>query len=180
MNTSNFSLVFELNASEIRKLNKMYFKNLYKERVTIISCIVLLYLMFFDSFNLGGDNDFIQWVIKNLVLVVLFFMFQYSFVNTICKIIFQLAKKLLRFDKFVSRYKFDFTNSFIRVHSPLGEFAHKWNKIEKAILTKDFFFLYVKDRNGYIISISNKCNDGRNMEKLISFVENNVVRITKV
>lgn len=179
MNTSNLSLIFELNPSEIRKLNKMYFKNVYKERVVILSFMMLLFLMFFDSFSLNDDNEFVQWAIKNVLLVLVFFLFQYSIVDTICKIIFQLTKKLLRFDKFVTKYKFNFTNSSIYVHSPLGEVVHKWNKIEKAILTKDFFFLYVKDRNGYIISISNKCND-RNMNELITFVENNVTPITKV
>jgi len=179
MNTSNFSLEFELNNSEIRKLNKMYFKDLYKERVVIASFLILLFLMFFDSFSFNDDNEFFQWIIKNVVLILLFFMFQYSIVNSICKIIFQLAKKLLKFDAFFSKYKFNFTNSFISVHSPLGEFVHNWSKIEKAILTKDFFFLYVKDRNGYIISISNKCND-RNMSELIDFVEKNVTQVTKV
>jgi len=62
----------------------------------------------------------------------------------------------------------------------LGEFAHKWTQIEKAILTKDFFFLYIKERNGYIISISNKDTETRNMKELIAFVENNVTQITKV
>lgn len=180
MNTSNFSLEFELNVSEIRKLNKMYFKHLYKERVIMISCFILFILIFFDSFNVINENDFTQWLLKNLILIVLFFMFQYSVVNTICKILFQLTKRLSRFDRFVSKYKLNFTNSFICVHSPLGEFVHKWSKIEKAILTKDFFFLYVKDRNGYIISISNKDNNDRNMDELIAFIESNVTPITKV
>ncbi|TPG38517.1 YcxB family protein [Flavobacterium pectinovorum] len=179
MNTSNLSLIFELNLSEIRKLNKMYFKNFYKERIAILSFMMLLFMMFFDSFSLTDDNEFIKWAIKNVLLVLVFFLFQYSIVNTICKIIFQLTKKLLKFDRFVNKYKFNFTDSSIYVHSPLGEVAHKWSKIEKAILTKDFFFLYVKDRNGYIISISNKCND-RNMNELITFVEKNVTPVTKV
>ncbi|WP_370526659.1 YcxB family protein [Flavobacterium sp. MDT1-60] len=106
-------------------------------------------------------------------------MFQYSFVNTTCKITFELIKKLLRFDRFLVKYKFNFTNSFIYVHSPLGEFVHKWTQIEKAILTKDFFFLYVKEKNGYIISISNK-NENRNIKELITFVERNVIQVTKV
>lgn len=62
----------------------------------------------------------------------------------------------------------------------LGEIIHKWSQIEKAILTKDFFFLYIKDRNRYIISISNKDNNGRKMDELIAFVETNVTPITKV
>jgi hypothetical protein len=180
MNTSNFSLEFELTVSEIRKLNKMYFKNLYQERVMIISCIILLLLIFFDFFNLNDDNDLMEWIIRSLVLIAFFMMVQYSFVNTVCKILFRITKKLLEFDGFISKYKFNFTNSFIYVHSPLGEYAHKWSQIEKAILTKDFFFLYIKERNGYIISISNKCSDSRNMEKLIAFIENNVTQITKV
>lgn len=61
-----------------------------------------------------------------------------------------------------------------------GEIVHKWSQIEKAILTKDFFFLYIKDRNRYIISISNKDNNDRKMDELIAFVESNVTRVTKV
>ncbi|KAF2511406.1 YcxB family protein [Flavobacterium zhairuonense] len=86
----------------------------------------------------------------------------------------------MKFDKFISKYKFNFTNSFINVHSPLGEITHKWSQIEKAILTKDFFFLYVKERNGYIISISNKYDQYRNMEKLIDFVERKVTHVVKL
>jgi hypothetical protein len=61
-----------------------------------------------------------------------------------------------------------------------GGFSHKWCKIEKAILTKDFFFLYVKEKNGYIISISNKCNNKRKISELVAFMENNVIQVTKV
>ena len=61
-----------------------------------------------------------------------------------------------------------------------GEIVHKWSQIEKAILTKDFFFLYIKDRNRYIISISNKDNNDRKMDELIAFVESNVTPVTKV
>lgn len=62
----------------------------------------------------------------------------------------------------------------------MGEIAHRWDQIEKAILTKDFLFLYIKDRNGYIITISNKDENGRNMDQLIAFVESNVTSIKKV
>ena len=179
MNATNFSLEFELNKIEVRKLNKMYFKNLYKERVRIFSGILLLFSLLYGSFDLDNDADFIVWIIRNLLLIILFLMFQYSFVNTICKLIFRVIKKLLKSDTFIGRYKFNFTNSFIYVQSPLGGFAHKWTKIEKAILTKDFFFLYIKEKNGYIISISNKKED-RNMEKLLAFVETNVTHITKI
>ena len=61
-----------------------------------------------------------------------------------------------------------------------GAFAHKWSQIERAVLTKDFFFLYVKDDDHHIISISNKFNNGRNINELIAFVERNVIEITKM
>jgi len=64
--------------------------------------------------------------------------------------------------------------------STSGAFAHKWSQIERAVLTKDFFFLYVKDEDHHIISISNKFNNGRNINELIAFVEHNVVEITKM
>ncbi|MDR7370091.1 hypothetical protein [Flavobacterium aquidurense] len=179
MNTTNFSMEFELNTIEVRKLNKMYFKNLYKERVRIFSGVLLLFSLLYDIFNLDSNEDFIIWIIRNLILIILFLMFQYSFVNTVYKLIFKVVKKLLKSNTFIGRYKLNFTNSVIYVHSPLGGFAHKWTKIEKAILTKDFFFLYVKEKNGYIISISNKKED-RNMEKLLAFVESNVTPITKI
>lgn len=177
MNSANFSLEFELNVSEIRKLNKMYFKHLYKERGMIFSCFAMFCIIFFDFIY---EEDFTTWIVKDLVIIVLFFSFQYPIINTICKLIFQLTGKLSKFERFVRKYKLNFTNSSIYVHSPLGEFAHKWSKIEKAILTKDFFFLYVKDKNGYIISISNKGDTDRNMNKLLSFIESNVTPITKV
>lgn len=94
--------------------------------------------------------------------------------------IFRLIKKVLKSENFANQYKLNFTSTSINICSPLGNFKHKWSKIEKAILTKDFLFLYVKDRNGYIISISNNCAGERNMEELISFVENNVVHVLKV
>nr|MBU3859672.1 YcxB family protein [Flavobacterium sp. MC2016-06] len=158
----------------------MYFKHLYKERVTTISSLILFLLILFDFFRVDHNNDMMQWIIRSLILIIFFLLIQYSFVNTICKLIFRLAKKLLKFDSFISKYKFNFTSSLIHVHSPLGEFAHKWSEIEKAILTKDFFFLYVKKRNGYIITISNKDNNQRNMEELITFIERHVTHVTKV
>ncbi|KQB40111.1 YcxB family protein [Flavobacterium aquidurense] len=180
MNTSGFLLEFELNIAEIRKLNKMYFKNLYKEKVTVFLGIVLFLAIFFDFFYLNNDTDLVTWLLRNLILIILFFLFQYSFVNVISKTIFQFSKKLLKYNRFSKKYKFNFTNSRICVHSPLGEFVYKWSQIENAILTKDFFFLYVRDRNGYIISISNKANNGRNIHELIDFVENNVTHVTKI
>ncbi|KRB59966.1 YcxB family protein [Flavobacterium sp. Root186] len=179
MNTSNFSLEFRLNADEVRKLNKMYFKNLYKERVRILFGFVLLFSIFYDFSEWNNGSDLIIWIIRNLTFVIIFLMLQCSFVNMICKLTFQLIKKLLRFDRLILKYKFNFTNSFIYVHSPLGEFVHKWTQIEKAILTKDFFYLYIKEKNGYIISISNK-NQNRDIKKLIAFIESNVIQITKV
>jgi hypothetical protein len=180
MNSSPFSLEFELNVIEIQKLNKMYFKHLFKERVTYATVIVLLIAIFFDFFTLNTDADLLQWELRNFIFVLLFLMFHYSFVNTICKIIFKLTKKLLKYTNSMGKYKLNFTNSYIYVNSPLGAFAHKWSQIEKAILTKDFFFLYVKDADQHIISISNKHTDGRNMSKLLTFVESNVTEITKI
>ncbi|KAF2329821.1 YcxB family protein [Flavobacterium daemonense] len=180
MNDTQFSLEFELNATEIRRLNKMYFKNLWEERIRIFASIFLIAAIFLNFFSLEKDGDYIIWIIKNLVLVIIFLLFQYSVVSTICGLIFQLIKKLQKFDLFIKKYKFNFTNSFIYVQSPVGEITHKWSQIEKAILTKDFFFLYVKERNGYIISISNKGDKRRNMNELIAFVEQKVTHITKV
>lgn len=177
MSTSNFSLEFELNVSEIRKLNKMYFKHIYEEKILAAFCIVLFFFIFFD---LIGDSDLIVWIIRSLALVIFFLMIQYSFVNSVSKITFQLSKKIFKSNHFINKYRLNFTNSFIYVHSPLGAFKHQWTKIEKVILTKDFFFLYVKESNGYIISISTKNSKARNMKELIAFVESNVMHITKV
>ncbi|MBS7254288.1 YcxB family protein [Flavobacterium branchiicola] len=174
---SKFSLEFKLNPVEIRKLNKMYFRNFYEDKVRIFS-FVLLFVLFF--FSLSFDTDFITWIIRNLTLVILFFLLQYSFVSTICRIIFQLIKKLAKIDKYFNKYKFNFTNSFIYIRSPLGDITHKWSQIENAILTKDFFFLYIKEKNNYIISISNKQNNGRNIDELIAFVDSNVRPVIKV
>ncbi|SEO62817.1 YcxB-like protein [Flavobacterium sp. CF108] len=177
MNTPNFSLEFGLDVSEIQKLNKMYFKHLYKERILALFSIILFFLIFID---LKNGKDLIDWIIRSLLFVVLFLMIQYSVVNSICKIIFRLAKRLLQSENFINKYRFNFTNTFIYVQSPLGRFKHKWSKIEKAMLTKDFFFLYVKERNGYIISIANNARNERDIEKLVAFVENNVTHVTKV
>ncbi|SHM84264.1 YcxB family protein [Flavobacterium chilense] len=177
MNSSDFSLQFGLNVSEIQKLNKMYFENIYKDRILLASCAVLFFVIFFD---LRSEYDLIEWIIRSLALIIFFLMVQYSFVNSVCKIIFRLAKRFLKSERFVNKYRFHFTGSFICIHSPLGDFTHKWSKIEKAILTKDFLFLYFKERNGYIVSISNKGSNKRNMDELISFVENNVIHIIKV
>lgn len=143
----------------------------------VLFCIVLFFLIFVDLVN---DNDLMEWIIRSLALIVFFLMIQYTVVNSVCKIIFRSVKKLRRAENFINKYKLNFTNSFIYVHSPLGGFKHKWNEIEKAILTKDFFFLYVKAQNNYIISISNKKTAGRNIEELIAFVENNVTHVKKV
>lgn len=180
MNAANFSLEFKLDRIEIHKLNRMYFKDLYKKRVMFFLAILLFTAIFFDFFNLRSDNDFIQWTVGSLILVILFLLFHYSLVDMICKMTFQLIKRLLKFDRFIKKYKFSFTNSFICIRSPLGVFRHEWNRIEKAILTKDFLFLYVKDKNAYIISISNNYNNSRQMNELISFVNKNVTQITKI
>ncbi|MFH6936595.1 YcxB family protein [Flavobacterium sp. FlaQc-30] len=176
MRTSNFSLQFELNVSEIQKLNEMYFKNIYRNWILLFFGAVLFFLIFLD---LSTQDDLVEWVIRSLVLIILFLMIQYSFVNSICEIIFRLAKKL-KSEKGKNKYRISFTDCFIHVYSPFGHFTHKWSKIEKAILTKKFLFLYFKERNGYIISISNKKTNERNIEELISFVENNVIHVVKV
>jgi len=180
MNTSRFSLEFELNVAEVRKLNKMYFKCLYKERVTVLTVIVLVFLIFVDFLSVDNDDDFIKWQLRNTVLIVLFLMFHYTVVKTICRLIFQFTKKIADCSTLFSKYKFNFTNSFIYVQSPLGAFAHKWSQIEKAVLTKDFFFLYVKDNDQHIISISNKFDESRNINELIEFVESNVTKVIKM
>jgi len=180
MNNAQFSLEFELNTAEIRKLNKMYFKNLWEERIRFLSNMLLVVAIVLNLFYLD-NSDYIIWLIRNLSFILLFLLLQYPFVNTLCRLIFQLIKELLKVDRFISKYKLNFTNSSIYVHSPIGEITHKWSQIEKAILTKDFFLLYIKESKGYnIISISNKCNKDRNMEGLIAFVESKVVHITKV
>ena len=180
MNTSNFSLEFALNSTEIRKLNKMYFKHLFKERIIICSFVLFFLLIVLDFFNVNRGIDFVQWLIRSLVLVVFFVYIEYSLAKTICKVIFHLIKKLMKFDKFLSWYRFDFSSSFISVHSPLGLLTHKWSKIEKVILTKNFLYIYIKEKNGYIISISNKDSHDRNIKKLIEFIENDSIYIAKV
>lgn len=180
MNTSGFFLEFELNIAEIQKLNKMYFKSLYRQRVSVITGIFLLYAMFFDFFDLNDDIDFMKWVLRNLIFVILFLAFQYSFIETLSAVIFRFTKRFAAYNRYNKKYKFNFSPSGIYVRSPLGEIVHKWGQIEKAILTKDFFFLYVKDRNGYIISISNKYSNRRKINELIAFVERNVTQIAKV
>lgn len=180
MNTANFSLEFKLDMIEIRKLNKMYFKDLYKKRVMLFLVILLFTSVFWSFFNLKSDNDFVQWTLGSLVLIILFLLFYYSLVDAICKMTFRLIKRLLKFDGFLKKYTFSFTNSLICVRSPLGVFTHEWSCIEKVIMTKDFLFLYVKDKNGYIISISNNYNNSRQMSELISFVNKNVTQITKI
>lgn len=180
MNTSKFSAEFELNMNEIQKLNSMYFKRLYKVRVSIFFIIILLTFLFFDFFNLESPEDFTKWQLKSLVLVVSFFMFHYSFVNATCKFLFKFMRKLFGYTGLMGKYKLNFTNSDIQLNSPLGAFAHKWSQIEKAVLTKDFFFLYVKDKDQHIISISNKADSSRNISDLITFVELHVTQITKM
>jgi hypothetical protein len=177
MDISNFSMEFGLSTSEIQKLNKMYFKHLYKERI-LLGLAIFLFLLILFTFS--SENDFVEWTVRSLVLIIFFLVIQYFFVNSICKIIFRLAKRLSKSENFIKKYRLNFTNSLIYVHSPLGRFAHKWTKIEKAILTKDFFFLYVKERNGYIITIANKCNNSKNMGELVAFVEQNVTKVFKI
>ncbi|CAI2768483.1 hypothetical protein [Flavobacterium collinsii] len=177
MGTSTFSLEFDLNIAEIRNLNKMYFKDLYKKRIMFFLAIILLVIVFLDWDN---NDDFFQWIIRNLFSVIFFLFFHYLIVNAICKVTFRLVKKLLKFEGFVRRYKFSFTNSVIGVHSPLGGFTHRWCQIEKAILTKDLFLLYIRDRNGYIISISTKDNCDHKIAELIAFIDCNVTHVERI
>lgn len=177
MNSPDFSVQFNLNFCEIQKLNKMYFKNIYKDRILLSASAVLFSIIISD---LNGGHDLIEWIIRSLVLIILFLMVQYSFVNAVSKMLFRLWAELLKFKSFACKYQLSFTGSVIRIHSPLGNFTHSWSRIEKAVLTKDFLFLYVKDQNGYIISISKSCKGGRNIRELISFVEHNVADVVRV
>ncbi|OXA75165.1 YcxB-like protein [Flavobacterium aquidurense] len=179
MGTYNFSLEFGLNVDEAKMINKMYLKNRYEQWVQYFLGLALLFPVFFDFFDRMNNSDLIVWILRDMFFVLIFFMLQYPFVDAICKLIFQLIKKLLKIEKFITKYRFNFTSTFIYVHSPLGAFAHKWTQVESAILTKDFFFLYVKEKNGYIISIANN-KQNRKINELIAFVEKNVIQITKV
>lgn len=180
MNTTNFSLEFPLNFSEIRKLNKMYFEHLFKQHIIFISIFILLVLIFFDLININFEDDFFLWLIRSLGIIVFFVIIENSFVDTLSEFVFKIVKRLLRFKKLNSRYKFVFTNSKVCIRFPLGRLTHKWTTIEKAILTKSFLFLYIKEQNNYIISISRKDYDYRKMEELLAFVEQNVVHVIKV
>ncbi|RUT72332.1 YcxB family protein [Flavobacterium cupreum] len=180
MNTSKFSAEFELNINEIQKLNKMYFKRLYKGRVTFFFVIIMVSFLLFDFLNLESQEDFFRFQLRSLVLIVSFFMFHYSFVNATCRILFKLVRRLMGYSSLIRKYKLNFTSSDIHVNSPLGAFVHKWSQIDKAVLTKDFFFLYVKDKDQHIISISNKCHGNRNMSDLITFVDCHVTQIMKM
>lgn len=177
MTAANFSVEFQLNISEIRKLNKMYFKHLYKERIVVS---LLIILMFVISIDFILENDFLQWIIKSLVLIVLFVLIHFSCMDMIALLVLKLTKKLLGSAKFQNKYKLYFTYSDICITSPLGELNHKWTKIEKVISTKNFLFLYIKERNTYIISISKKNYNHLQMEELLTFVEKNIMAITKV
>ncbi|SFD53754.1 YcxB-like protein [Flavobacterium phragmitis] len=177
MTAANFSLEFQLNISEIKKLNKMYFRHLFRDRVMFCLLALLVFVICIDYIL---ETDFFNWLLKSLFLVVIFVIIQFSFIDVISKTVFRWTKKLMRLDKFPNRYKLTFTYSDICVKSPLGELTHKWSKIEKVILTKNFLFFYIKERNGYIISISKKDSDYRKIEELLSFVEKNVIPVIKV
>jgi len=180
MNTTNFSLEFPLRLSEIRKLNKMYFEHLFRERVVFVSILILLLLIFLDLSNIDFETDFLFWLIRSLVVIVFFVVIENSFADAISGIVFKLTKRLLKFKKLNSRYKFKFTSSKVCIQFPLGNLTHKWTTIEKVILTKNFLFLYIKGRNNYIITISRKDYDCRKIEELLVFVENNVTQIIKI
>lgn len=177
MNTANFSLEFQLNVSEIKMLNDMYFKHLFKDRIAF-GLLAVLSLMILIDFSL--EIDYLDWLIRSLLLVVFFVMIQFSFIDVISKAIFKLTKKIIGLNKSSNKYKLSFTYSNICVKSPLGELTHKWSKIEKVIQTKNYLFLYVKEQNSYIISISKKESNSRKIEELLSFVEKNVIHVIKV
>jgi len=180
MTASDFSLEFQLHLSEIRKLNKMYFRHLFKMRIILLILFALVSLIAIDFWNTNLNQDFFSWIVRSLILIVAFVLMQSSIVDATSKIIFSITKKLLRFENFNNRYKFSFTNSLISVQSPLGHLTHEWSKIEKVISTKSFLFLYIKEKNGYIISISKKHCDCTKMEQLITFVENNITHVITV
>lgn len=180
MNTTNFSLEFALNLSEIRKLNKMYFEHLFKQQMIFVSIMLLLFLIFFDFFTINFEDDFFLWLIRSLAFIAFFVIIENSFVDAVSRIIFQLTRKLLVFNNLSRKFRFVFTGSRVCIQFPLGRLTHNWTAIEKAILTKNFLFLYIKEQNNYIISISRKDYDCRKMEELLAFVEQNVIHIIKV
>lgn len=177
MSAASFSLEFQLNISEVRKLNKMYFKHLLRERIVSFIFAVLMLMILIDYIM---ESDFLDWLIRSLFLVVFFVIIQFSFIDIISKTIFKWISRILKLDKFPNRCKLSFTYSNICVKSPLGELTHKWSNIEKVISTKNFLFFYVKERNGYIISISKNESNARKLEELLSFVEKHVIQIIKV
>jgi hypothetical protein len=180
MNATNFSLEFPLNLSEIRRLNKMYFKHSFKERIIFVSILILLFIIFFDLTHINLEEDFFLWLIRSLAIIVFFVIIGNWLIDFVSRMVFQLAERAVKFHTLSSRYRFIFTGSRVCVRFPLGSLTHKWTAIEKAILTKDFLFLYIKEHNNYIISISRKAYDCRKMEELLTFVENNVTRIIKI
>ncbi|RXM43680.1 hypothetical protein BOW55_18870, partial [Flavobacterium sp. YO12] len=68
--------------------------------------IVLFILIFLDLYI---QDDLVEWIIRSLVLIILFLMIQYSFVNSICEIIFRLAKKM-KSEKGKNKYRISFTD----------------------------------------------------------------------
>lgn len=158
----------------------MYFEHLFRERIIFVSIVILVFFIFFDFPIINIEDDFFLWIIRSLAIIVFFVIVENSFVDAVSRITFQLAKKLLKFEKLNSKYKFIFTDSKVSIRLPLGKLTHKWTAIEKAILTKNFLFLYIKEENNYIISISRKDYNCRKMEELLTFVEQNVVHIIKI
>lgn len=75
MSTSSFYMQFELNTGEIRKLNKMYFKSLFSEWIIVFLVIIFLLAVFCDFFYLNNDIDYIKWLVRNLIVIILFFHF---------------------------------------------------------------------------------------------------------
>ncbi|WP_164515306.1 YcxB family protein [Flavobacterium ustbae] len=153
---------------------------MFKDRIVTAFFIILVLTIIIDFFNINKGIDFVQWLIRSAILIILFIVIGYALADTICKVIFQLTKKLMKFERFLNKYRFNFTSSEISICSPMGGLIHNWSKIEKVILTKNFLFFYIKERNGYIISVSKKDYEERKIKDLIEFVEKNVTHIIKL
>ncbi len=177
MSAAAFLLEFQLKNSEIKKLNKMYIENLLQNIVFCTFSVVFSLYVIFDFINTDSQAE---WLIKSLLSIIFIVVIQMLTVNFISKIIYRIIKRLLKFDKFQRQYKLVFNYTNICICSPFIELTHKWSKIDKVILTKDSLFLYLKEQNAYIISISTKNCEFRKMQELVDFLEKNVIQVLKV
>lgn len=180
MSANAFLLEFQLKNSEIKKLNKMYIENLLHNIVFCSFFAIFSLCVFFDFINTDSTSDLNQWLIKSVIFIILIVIIQISTVDMITRLIYKIVKRLLKFDKFQSQYKLIFNYTDICIRSPFVELTHKWSKIDKVILTKDSLFIYLKEQNAYIISISTKNCEFRKMQELVDFVEKNVMQVLKV